>query len=127
MGLRSLFIVALLSRTLRTFVAFRILEPTFRKHNPVTATSSDRLNVGPGNRHNIAKGPNGTTTDSTPLEPACFVVVGNVQSGANIGRIVRSATIFGASECVVVGQVSPDANMMFICKYTHPSEVIGLL
>ena len=38
------------------------------------------------------------------LRPECYVIVGNLQSGGNIGRIVRSASIFGASECLVVGQ-----------------------
>ena len=36
--------------------------------------------------------------------PASFVVLGNLQSGPNIGRIVRSAAIFGATEVIVVGQ-----------------------
>jgi tRNA G18 (ribose-2'-O)-methylase SpoU len=37
-------------------------------------------------------------------EVASYVVVGNLQSGTNIGRIIRSATVFGAAELVVVGQ-----------------------
>ena len=36
--------------------------------------------------------------------PLAFVVVSNLQSGGNIGNIVRSASIFGVTECVVVGQ-----------------------
>ena len=36
--------------------------------------------------------------------PPSYVVLGNLQSGGNIGRIIRSASIFGVSECVVVGQ-----------------------
>lgn len=39
------------------------------------------------------------------LSPECYVVVGNIHSGANIGRIVRSASVFGVAECIVVGQV----------------------
>ena len=44
----------------------------------------------------------------TSLNPSSsassFVVLGNLQSGGNIGRIIRSASIFGVEECVVVGQ-----------------------
>lgn len=33
-----------------------------------------------------------------------YIVLGNLQSGGNIGRIIRSAAIFGVRECIVVGQ-----------------------
>ena len=36
--------------------------------------------------------------------PSAYVVVSNLQSGGNIGNIVRSASIFGCEECIVVGQ-----------------------
>mmetsp|Transcript_1885 Transcript_1885/g.5493 ORF Transcript_1885/g.5493 Transcript_1885/m.5493 type:complete len:441 (-) Transcript_1885:1359-2681(-) len=36
--------------------------------------------------------------------PASYVVLSNLQSGGNIGNILRSASIFGCQECVVVGQ-----------------------
>jgi tRNA G18 (ribose-2'-O)-methylase SpoU len=36
--------------------------------------------------------------------PSAYVVVSNLQSGGNIGNIVRSASIFGCEECLVVGQ-----------------------
>ena len=36
--------------------------------------------------------------------PPCFVVLSNLQSGANIGNILRSASIFGCQEILVVGQ-----------------------
>lgn len=36
--------------------------------------------------------------------PSCFVVLSNLQSGSNIGNIVRSASIFGCDQVVVVGQ-----------------------
>ena len=36
--------------------------------------------------------------------PSSYVVVSNLQSGGNIGNILRSASIFGCEECVVVGQ-----------------------
>jgi len=37
-------------------------------------------------------------------EQLAFVVLSNLQSGGNIGNIVRSASIFGVAECIVVGQ-----------------------
>jgi tRNA G18 (ribose-2'-O)-methylase SpoU len=37
-------------------------------------------------------------------EPCAYVIVSNLQSGSNIGNIVRSASIFGCEECLVVGQ-----------------------
>jgi len=37
-------------------------------------------------------------------EPLAYVIVSNLQSGSNIGNIVRSASIFGCEECLVVGQ-----------------------
>mmetsp|Transcript_55470 Transcript_55470/g.109977 ORF Transcript_55470/g.109977 Transcript_55470/m.109977 type:complete len:214 (+) Transcript_55470:177-818(+) len=36
--------------------------------------------------------------------PASYLVLSNVQSGANIGRMIRSASIFGVTECIVVGK-----------------------
>ena len=39
-----------------------------------------------------------------PNNPSSYVVVSNLQSGANIGNILRSASIFGCEECIVVGQ-----------------------
>lgn len=36
--------------------------------------------------------------------PSAYVIVSNLQSGGNIGNIVRSASIFGCEECIVVGQ-----------------------
>ena len=39
-----------------------------------------------------------------PNNPTSYVVVSNLQSGANIGNILRSASIFGCEECIVVGQ-----------------------
>jgi len=38
------------------------------------------------------------------MELASYAVVGNLQSGTNIGRIIRTATIFGVKELIVVGQ-----------------------
>lgn len=37
-------------------------------------------------------------------EPLAYVIVSNLQSESNIGNIVRSASIFGCEECLVVGQ-----------------------
>jgi len=37
-------------------------------------------------------------------EPCAYVIVSNLQSGNNIGNIIRSASIFGCDECLVVGQ-----------------------
>jgi len=39
-----------------------------------------------------------------PNNPSAYVIVSNLQSGGNIGNIVRSASIFGCEECIVVGQ-----------------------
>mmetsp|Transcript_24589 Transcript_24589/g.41903 ORF Transcript_24589/g.41903 Transcript_24589/m.41903 type:complete len:545 (+) Transcript_24589:2-1636(+) len=36
--------------------------------------------------------------------PSAYVILSNLQSGGNIGNIVRSASIFGCEECIVVGQ-----------------------
>jgi tRNA G18 (ribose-2'-O)-methylase SpoU len=36
--------------------------------------------------------------------PLAYVVVSNLQSGGNIGNILRSASIFGVIECLIVGQ-----------------------
>ena len=46
-----------------------------------------------------------------PLEarPSCYVVLSNLQSGTNIGRITRNALAFGASEVIVIGK--RDINM----------------
>jgi tRNA G18 (ribose-2'-O)-methylase SpoU len=45
-----------------------------------------------------------TLPDDNRQGPLAFVVMSNLQSGGNIGNIVRSASIFGVTECVVVGQ-----------------------
>ena len=37
-------------------------------------------------------------------KPSLYVILSNLQSGGNIGNIVRSASIFGCDECLVVGQ-----------------------
>jgi tRNA G18 (ribose-2'-O)-methylase SpoU len=42
--------------------------------------------------------------DNNSDGPLAFVVLSNLQSGGNIGNIVRSASIFGVAECIVVGQ-----------------------
>ena len=39
-----------------------------------------------------------------PFTPTCYMVLSNLQSGGNIGNIIRSASIFGCHECLVVGQ-----------------------
>eukprot|EP00571_Detonula_confervacea_P013479 CAMPEP_0172305768 /NCGR_PEP_ID=MMETSP1058-20130122/7001_1 /TAXON_ID=83371 /ORGANISM="Detonula confervacea, Strain CCMP 353" /LENGTH=406 /DNA_ID=CAMNT_0013017475 /DNA_START=336 /DNA_END=1557 /DNA_ORIENTATION=+ len=44
------------------------------------------------------------STRQQPNDPSAYVVVSNLQSGGNIGNIVRSASIFGCEECIVVGQ-----------------------
>lgn len=42
--------------------------------------------------------------EDIPRTPPCFMVLSNLQSGGNIGNILRSASIFGCQECLVVGQ-----------------------
>ncbi|KAK1734849.1 putative RNA methyltransferase [Skeletonema marinoi] len=60
-------------------------------------------------------GNNEATTKATQLvspppqrqpsnSPSAYVILSNLQSGGNIGNIVRSASIFGCEECIVVGQ-----------------------
>lgn len=39
-----------------------------------------------------------------PRSPASYMVLSNLQSGGNIGNILRSASTFGCEECLVVGQ-----------------------
>ena len=36
--------------------------------------------------------------------PSSYVILSNLQSGGNIGNILRSASIFGCQECIIVGQ-----------------------
>jgi tRNA G18 (ribose-2'-O)-methylase SpoU len=66
--------------------------------------------------------------------PDCYVVVSNLQSGGNIGRIVRSASIFGATAVLVVGQrkwrLSGDHGSRFDIQQRHfysHEEVRGYL
>jgi tRNA G18 (ribose-2'-O)-methylase SpoU len=44
------------------------------------------------------------STDRQSNSPALYVIVSNLQSGNNIGNILRSASIFGCEEFIVVGQ-----------------------
>ncbi len=58
-----------------------------------------------GHRHDSADCGNMIVdNDWKPNNPTSYVVVSNLQSGANIGNILRSASIFGCEECIVVGQ-----------------------
>lgn len=43
-------------------------------------------------------------SDVVKRTPSSHIVVSNLQSGGNIGNILRSASIFGCEECIVVGQ-----------------------
>lgn len=53
----------------------------------------------------------------------CYILLSNLQSGSNIGRIVRSASIFGVKEVVVVGQrkfrLSADHGARFDVSFRH--------
>jgi tRNA G18 (ribose-2'-O)-methylase SpoU len=55
--------------------------------------------------------------------PSSYVVVSNLQSGSNIGNILRSASIFGCREFVVVGQkryrLTGDHGSRFDLKRRH--------
>jgi tRNA G18 (ribose-2'-O)-methylase SpoU len=44
--------------------------------------------------------------DDVHVQPSysSYVILSNLQSGMNIGNILRSASIFGCTECIVVGQ-----------------------
>ena len=49
--------------------------------------------------------PKNQPQSQSPLfTPTCYMVLSNLQSGGNIGNIIRSASIFGCHECLVVGQ-----------------------
>ena len=54
---------------------------------------------------------------------ACYILLSNLQSGSNIGRIVRSASIFGVKEVVIVGQrkfrLSADHGARFDVSFRH--------
>jgi len=74
-----------------------------------------RLDDGTTNRNNGDNGPQkldesvddtdeDTVVHGIKRTPSSYVVVSNLQSGGNIGNILRSASIFGCEECVVVGQ-----------------------
>ena len=70
----------------------------------------EKMMIGNGVDGNNLK--SATNDDARQLEnnsrrhdgPSAYVVVSNLQSGGNIGNIVRSASIFGCEECLVVGQ-----------------------
>ncbi|KAL7532169.1 hypothetical protein ACHAXR_010502 [Thalassiosira sp. AJA248-18] len=55
--------------------------------------------------------------------PSAYVIVSNLQSGSNIGNILRSASIFGCKECIVVGQrryrLTGDHGSRFHLPRTH--------
>lgn len=70
-----------------------------------------------GHRHDSADNGNGIVVNDwnvvvqeyppstrQPNNPISYVVMSNLQSGGNIGNILRSASIFGCEECIVVGQ-----------------------
>ena len=53
----------------------------------------------------VARGmPSSALSPAEAKRNASFVVLANLQSGGNIGRICRSASIFGVAEVLVVGQ-----------------------
>ena len=53
----------------------------------------------------------------------CYILLSNLQSGSNIGRIVRSASIFGVHEVVIVGQrkfrLAADHGARFDVPFRH--------
>ena len=53
----------------------------------------------------------------------CYILLSNLQSGSNIGRIVRSASIFGVNEVVIVGQrkfrLAADHGSRFDVPFRH--------
>ena len=55
--------------------------------------------------------------------PECRVVIYHVAKKANIGTIVRTAVAFGATQIIVVGNVSGDArapSCAHFCRLQHP-------
>lgn len=56
------------------------------------------------NKHSQQHPQNQPQSHSPQFTPACYMVLSNLQSGGNIGNIIRSASIFGCHECLVVGQ-----------------------
>ena len=55
-------------------------------------------NPSPANNNDIM------TKQEPTRTPSSYMVLSNLQSGGNIGNILRSASIFGCQECLVVGQ-----------------------
>mmetsp|Transcript_6987 Transcript_6987/g.12660 ORF Transcript_6987/g.12660 Transcript_6987/m.12660 type:complete len:487 (-) Transcript_6987:78-1538(-) len=76
--------------------------------NNETQSSGDELTVDNSNAENIVNLNSDDEKQSPPPrqpnDPSAYVIVSNLQSGGNIGNIVRSASIFGCEECIVVGQ-----------------------
>ncbi|KAL7493029.1 hypothetical protein ACHAWT_002179 [Skeletonema menzelii] len=48
--------------------------------------------------------PNNNNNNNNNNNPSSYVILSNPQSGGNIGNILRSASIFGCQECIIVGQ-----------------------
>ena len=48
--------------------------------------------------------PNNNNNNNINNNPSSYVILSNLQSGGNIGNILRSASIFGCQECIIVGQ-----------------------
>lgn len=69
-------------------------------------TSDNRQNTGDsiGGNVEVWEDTQQHTSSRKANDPSAYVVVSNLQSGGNIGNIVRSASIFGCEECIVVGQ-----------------------
>lgn len=82
-------------------------------HSIATLTDSrfetwllQQMSTGPQSNDNneTTEVSNDNTARSNINHPSAYVIVSNLQSGSNIGNIVRSASIFGCEECIVVGQ-----------------------
>jgi tRNA G18 (ribose-2'-O)-methylase SpoU len=79
-------------------------------HSIATLTDS-RFETWLSQINDIQKSGNETATNVSTTRrhpnnnhPSAYVILSNLQSGGNIGNIVRSASIFGCEECIVVGQ-----------------------
>lgn len=101
--LASLLLIGL-ARPAAAFIVPSPLQPGLRSSVPTSGRSIPPPRVHSGARAVRSQLVLADTNAKAPASPRCYVVVNNLQSGGNIGRIVRSASIFGAAEVVVVGQ-----------------------
>lgn len=93
----------------RTIAPERVDEDSLQAISTLTDSRFDewllRVEMGDNSQDDAAPSQQSNSAPSpAPVGPSSYVILSNLQSGANIGNIVRSASIFGCHECLVVGQ-----------------------